>query len=150
MTDLDKKILLALKKDARISLTKLGKLVNLSTPAVSTHVQKLEDMGYFRSFSAILNPEKFGKEFTCFCLVQLSSHTISNDKTFVDFVMEHPDILECHRITGQYEYMLKIVTKSSKNMEELIKKMRAHENVVNTYTFTVLTTQKEELSVEPD
>jgi Lrp/AsnC family leucine-responsive transcriptional regulator len=148
--DFDRKILLALRKNARLSLTELGRMINLSTPAVRTRLQKLENLKYFKSYSAVLNPEKFGKEFVCFCLVQLSSHTVDNDTMFTKFVMAHPDILECHRITGQYEYILKIVTKSSRNMEELIEKMRAHENVANTYTLTVLVTRKEEPSVIPD
>jgi Lrp/AsnC family leucine-responsive transcriptional regulator len=150
MDDINKKILIAMIKNARISLTELSETVHLSMPAVRTRLQKLESDGYFKSYSAILNPEKFGKDFVCFCLVQLSSHTITNDNAFKKFVQENPDILECHRITGQYEYMLKIITKSAKTMEDIIRKMRTNENVINTSTFTVLTTQKEEVSVKPE
>jgi Lrp/AsnC family leucine-responsive transcriptional regulator len=150
MDDFDRKILLVLKGNARISFTELSKTVNLSAPAIHTRLQRLEEKGYIRSFSTIFNPEKFGKNFTCFCLVQLSSHTISDDDEFTKFVIENPDILECHRITGQFEYMLKIVTTSSKKMEELIRKMRANEKVTNTNTFTILVTQKEEPTIIPE
>jgi Lrp/AsnC family leucine-responsive transcriptional regulator len=150
MDDFDRKIVTALQKNARISLTELSKIVHLSLPAVRSRLLKLEDQGYFASFSAILDPEKFGKEFTCYCLIQLNGHTIFHDEIFEKFIMENRDILECHRIAGQYEYLLKIITKSSRHMEELLKKMRAVENVINTNTLTVLDTLKKEPSVIPD
>jgi Lrp/AsnC family leucine-responsive transcriptional regulator len=150
MDTIDKKILIALAKNARITLTELGESVFLSPPAIRTRLQKLENSGYVKSYSAVLNPEKFGKDFVCFCLVQLNNHFIANDNAFTKFVEDCPDILECHRIAGQYEYMLKIVTKSTKSMEALITKMRAEVDVNNTSTFAVLTTKKEDLSVLPE
>ncbi|MDR2741760.1 MAG: Lrp/AsnC family transcriptional regulator [Treponema sp.] len=150
LDDFDRKIVTALQKNARISLTELSGIVHLSLPAVRTRLLKLQDQGYFTSFSAILDPEKFGKGFICYCLIQLNGHTIFHDEIFEKFIMENQDILECHRIAGQYEYLLKIITKSSKCMEEILKKMRALENVINTNTLTVLHTLKEEPSVKPD
>jgi Lrp/AsnC family leucine-responsive transcriptional regulator len=82
--------------------------------------------------------------------VQLKNHFESNETTFTKFVEACPDILECHRITGQYEYMLKIVTKSTKSMEMIITKMRTVADVDNTSTFAVLSTKKEDLSVVPE
>jgi Lrp/AsnC family leucine-responsive transcriptional regulator len=148
--EIDRKILIALTKNARISLTELGEIVFLSVPAIRGRLQKLENSGYLKSYSAILNFEKFGKEFVCFCMVQLNNHSIMNDDAFARFVEQCPDILECHRIAGQYEYILKIVTESTKTMEELIKKMRGEAGVGNTSTFTVLSTKKEALSFIPE
>jgi Lrp/AsnC family leucine-responsive transcriptional regulator len=150
MDDIDKKILIALKKNARITLTELSETIFLSTPAVRTRLQRLEKLGYVKSYSSILNSEKFGKDFICFCLVQLNNHFISSDTTFTKFVETCPDILECHRITGQYEYILKIVTKSRKSVEAIITKMRTEADVNNTSTFVVLSTKKEDLSVFPE
>jgi Lrp/AsnC family leucine-responsive transcriptional regulator len=150
MDEFDRKILLALQKNARVSLTEISKSVHLSLPAVRTRLLKLQDQGYFVSFSAILDPEKFGKGFTCYCLIQLSGHTPFHEEAFKKFIMENQDILECYRITGQYEYLLKIITKSSRYMEEIIKKIRTVENVINTNTLTVLNALKEERSVMPD
>jgi Lrp/AsnC family leucine-responsive transcriptional regulator len=150
MDNFDRKIVTALQKNARASLTELSRTVHLSLPAVRTRLLKLQDQGYFSSFSAILDPEKFGKGFTCYCLIQLNGHARIHDEIFEKFIMENQDILECHRIAGQYEYLLKIITKSSKHMEEILKKLRTVENMVNTNTLTVLHTIKEELSVKPD
>jgi Lrp/AsnC family leucine-responsive transcriptional regulator len=148
MDNVDKKIVLALRKNARISLTELGQFINLSIPAVRTRLQRLETLGYIKAYSVILDPEKFGKNFTCFCLIQVSN-AVSGDNSFEKFILDCPDILESHRIAGQYDYMLKIVTRSTKDMEELLKRMRANDNIVNISTFTVLMTQKEDISVIP-
>jgi Lrp/AsnC family leucine-responsive transcriptional regulator len=150
MDDFDRKIVAVLQKNARASLTELSRMVHLSLPAVRTRLLKLQEQGYFSSFSAILDPEKFGKGFACYCLIQLNGHARFHDEIFEKFVMENPDILECHRIAGQYEYLLKIITKSPKCMEDILKKMRTVESVVNTNTLTVLHTFKEEPSVKPD
>jgi Lrp/AsnC family leucine-responsive transcriptional regulator len=150
MDDFDRKIVTALQKNARASLTELSRMVNLSLPAVRTRLLKLQEQGYFSSFSAILDPGKFGKEFTCYCLIQLSGQAKIHDEVFEKFIMENEDILECHRIAGQYEYLLKIITKSSKSIEGILRKMRELENVGNTNTLTVLRTLKEEPSVKPD
>jgi Lrp/AsnC family leucine-responsive transcriptional regulator len=150
MDDFDRKIILALQKDARISLTELSKKVHLSLPSVRTRLLKLQEQGYFVSFPAVLDPEKFGKDFVCYCLIKLSGNTSFQEEAFEKLIIENKDILECHRITGQYEYLLKIITKSSRYAESLIKKIRAVENVINTNTLTVLTTIKEDRSIKPD
>jgi Lrp/AsnC family leucine-responsive transcriptional regulator len=128
----------------------LSREVHLSLPAVSTRLQKLQDKGYFTSFSAILDPEKFGKDFTCFCLVQLGGHTRLHDEVFKKFIAENQDILECYRITGEYEYLLKIITRSAKSMEEIRRKLQNIESVVNTNTLAVLDVLKEEISIKPE
>jgi Lrp/AsnC family leucine-responsive transcriptional regulator len=150
MDDFDRKIVAALQENARASLTELSRIVNLSLPAVRARLLKLQDQGYFSSFSAILDPEKFGKGFTCYCLIQLSGYTQLRAKALEKFILENQDILECHRIAGQYEYLLKIITKSSKHIDEIIKKLRTVENMVNTNTLMVLHTIKDEPSVKPD
>ncbi|GHV73210.1 hypothetical protein AGMMS49940_05120 [Spirochaetia bacterium] len=147
MDAIDRKILEILRKKARIPLKGLSQQVNLSLPSTSERLHKLERAGYIKEYAAILDPQKFNKEFTCFCMVEFSRHDINYDRDFVDFVMHCPEILECHRITGAYEYMLKIVTRSVKDMEQLIEVMRLEKRVINTSTITILTSIKDEASV---
>lgn len=143
MDKLDVSILQILQENARVSLKDISKQISLSIPATSERLRKLEREGYIDNYTAVLNTEKFEREFICFCMVTLSSHTLEYDIAFRKFAEATPDILECHRVTGEYEYILKIITKSSRTMEDLLQKMRAEANVVNTSTFTVLTTSKE-------
>jgi DNA-binding Lrp family transcriptional regulator len=148
--DTGRKILGILRKRARISLKELSQHINLSLPATSERLHKLEKSGYIKEYAAILDPEKFGKDFTCYCMVEFSRHNMDYDRDFVDFVMHCPEILECHRITGSYEYMLKIVTRSVRDMEQLLDVMRGEKRVINTSTITILTSIKEEVSISPE
>ncbi|GHV29611.1 AsnC family transcriptional regulator [Spirochaetia bacterium] len=150
MDAIDRKILEILRKKARIPLKELSYQVNRSLPSTSERLHKLERAGYIKEYAAILDPKKFNKEFTCFCMVEFSRHDIDYDRDFVDFVMACPEILECHRITGTYEYMLKIVTRSVKDMEQLIEVMRLEKRVINTSTITILTSIKDEVSIEAE
>jgi Lrp/AsnC family leucine-responsive transcriptional regulator len=150
MDAIDRKILEILRKTARIPLKGLSQQVNLSLPATSERLHKMEHAGYIKEYAAILDPQKFNKDFTCFCMVEFSRHDIDYDRDFVDFVKHCPEILECHRITGSYEYMLKIVTNSVKDMEQLIEVMRTEKRVINTSTITILTSLKDEVSIGAD
>jgi DNA-binding Lrp family transcriptional regulator len=150
MDEIDKNILASLRDDARMSLKELSRRVSLSVPATGERLHKLERFGYIKKYTAILNSEMFGKAFACFCMVKLHVYDASSDEAFMRFVETRPEILECHRITGQYEYMLKIVTRSVKDMESLLGAMRAEKNIINTNTFTVLHTLKEDASIVPE
>jgi Lrp/AsnC family leucine-responsive transcriptional regulator len=149
LDDTDRKILGILRKEARISLKETSLRINLSLPATSERLRKLEKSGYIKEYAAILDSEKFGKDFTCYCMVEFSRHNVDYDREFVDFVMTCPEILECHRITGSYEYMLKIVTRSVRDMEQLLDVMRGEKRVINTSTITILASIKDEVSIGP-
>jgi Lrp/AsnC family leucine-responsive transcriptional regulator len=140
---------MSLRENARMPLKELSRRANLSLPATGERLHKLERFGYIKKYAAILNPEMFEKEFTCFCMVELRGHTASSDGAFMRFVEAHPEILECHRIAGRYEYMLKIVTHSVKDMDLLLGELRAEKNIIGTNTFTVLHTLKEDVSIVP-
>jgi Lrp/AsnC family leucine-responsive transcriptional regulator len=150
LDETDRKILGILRKRARIPLKEMSMHVNLSLPATSERLHKLEKSGYIKEYAAILEPQKFDKEFTCYCMVEFSRHNLDYDRDFVDFVMKCPEILACHRITGSYEYMLKIVTRSVRDMEQLIEIMRGEKRVINTSTITVLSSIKDEASIGPE
>jgi Lrp/AsnC family leucine-responsive transcriptional regulator len=147
---IDRKILGILRKRARMSLKELSQHIKLSLPAAGERLRKLEHSGYIKEYAAILDLHKFNKEFACFCMVEFSHHDIGYDQDFVEFVKTCPAILECHRIGGTYEYMLKIVAHSVKEVEQLIDIMRIEKRVINTSTITVLTTIKEEVSISPE
>ncbi|MEH6978424.1 Lrp/AsnC family transcriptional regulator, partial [Bacillus pseudomycoides] len=68
MDHIDRKILHILQEDGRISMTELGKMVNLSTPAVKERVKKLEDKNIITAYRAVINPEKLNKNVTAFVL----------------------------------------------------------------------------------
>jgi DNA-binding Lrp family transcriptional regulator len=148
--EIDICILRALRKNARVSLKELSTTVNLSSPATGERLRKLERDGFIKDYAAILDAKKFNKEFTCYCMVELSRHTPEIDHSFENFALESKEILECRRITGNYEYILKIVAGSPKDVDHLIETMRSTKSVIATKTYTVLKDVKEEYSAYPD
>lgn len=149
MDKIDCSILKILRENARVSLKTISENVHLSIPAVRERLYKMERHGVLKKYTIQTNPEAFGKSFSCYCLVSLSSHSKKNDVAFQDYAKASNDILECHRVTGGYEYLLKIVTDSAHSMEKIIDKMKTSLNVVNTSTFLILTTAKEDSSALP-
>ena len=149
MDKTDLEILSVLTRDARSSLKEVASRIGLSLPATSERVRKLEKSGVIKGYKAILDRDKLDKEFCCFCLLILARHDSHKNDAFLNFVKNNPDILECHCITGAYEYILKIVTRSPKTLEEILARLRENWGVVKSSTYTVLSSIKEEASFVP-
>ncbi|MFC7372462.1 Lrp/AsnC family transcriptional regulator [Fictibacillus iocasae] len=115
MDEIDYEILQHLQDDARISMTALGKKIGLSTPAVNERVKKLEDKGIIESYRAVVNPEKIQKPIMAFIL-----YDDTKCSSFVEFCKNHPDVIECHRLAGQYNYLIKVVTDTVHSLETFI------------------------------
>ncbi len=147
MDALDVKILRILKENARISFLGIGKLINLSTSAVMERVKKLEKSGVINRYTAILDGKAFDKQLTALMFVSLESPKFNEG--FLEFVQKESDILECHYIAGNFDYVLKIVTKNPETLERLLNKVKSQTGVMKTFTNVVLKTIKNEYSVDP-
>lgn len=115
MDEIDLDILSNLQENARLSMTELGKRVGLSTPATNERVKKLEDKEVIKGYRAIIDPEKLDRNVTAFILFDTKQ-----GKKFRDFCNGHPVVIECHRLAGQYSYLVKVVVESVKVLEEFI------------------------------
>ncbi|WP_404469655.1 Lrp/AsnC family transcriptional regulator [Sutcliffiella horikoshii] len=115
MDEIDQSILRHLQENARMSMTELGKRVGLSTPATNERVKKLEDKEVIKGYRAIVDPEKLDKNVTAFILFDTKQ-----GKKFRDFCREHSVVVECHRLAGQYSYLVKVVAESVKELEDFI------------------------------
>ncbi|EPD80890.1 MULTISPECIES: Lrp/AsnC family transcriptional regulator [Paenibacillus] len=118
MDEMDKQILLVLQEQARISMTELGKAVALSQPAVTERVRRMEERGIIDHYRAVLTPEKINKQITAFVLF----HT-KGCQSFVEHCEQSNDVVELHRISGQYNFLVKVVTETLKTLEEKINEM---------------------------
>src|SRR5512143_2675359 len=95
----DLQILEALQAHGRTKRNELAEKVKLSIPAVSERLRKLEERGVIRSFNAVLDARKAGLEVTAFMFVMAESSTFYPQ--IIDRAAVHPEILECHAITGE-------------------------------------------------
>lgn len=138
----DLEILALLREQARITHSEISQRIHLSVPAVSERVRKLEQQGYIRKFIALLSAKKFGKNLTAFVGVTLE-HARHVHK-FLSIVESMPEVLECHRVAGDADYWLKVITNDTAAMEQVLNMLKCIEGIQRTKTTFVLSTIKEE------
>jgi Lrp/AsnC family leucine-responsive transcriptional regulator len=138
----------ALQRDAKQSLADLGEVVGLSAPAVHERVRKLEQRGIIRGYHALLDAKAVGLDITAFVGVGVRDPAcISGVEAWV---VERPEILECHHITGNYTLLIKAKVKNTSALEALINSIRAREGVTGTDTMVVFSTSVERIPVALD
>ena len=111
MTKLDEKdrqILRVLSRDGRISNLDLADKVSLSPSACLRRVQALEAAGVIAGYRAVLDPAKLGVGFIAYLSVGLKEHTKAAQEAFERAVARAPEVRECHNITGNVEYLLRV------------------------------------------
>ena len=111
MKELDKtdlKILKFLQQNARIPMTELAEKVGLSTTPVTERVKRLERDNFITGYHARLNPNLLGKGLLIFVELKLRSKSGNIFEDFRREVMRIPQILECHLVSGEYDYLIKV------------------------------------------
>jgi DNA-binding Lrp family transcriptional regulator len=120
MDHLDQAILRILQGDGRISNVELARRINLSPPATLTRVKALEEQGIIRGYTALLDAEALGFELLCFIQVGLQLHQPEQVNSVREAIGDIPQVLECHHVTGDYDYLLKVVARGRKDLEKFI------------------------------
>jgi len=148
MDNLDIKILKLLQKNARITVSDIGSEINLSVPAVSERLKKLETSGIILQHTSIINPAYLKKDLTALMFISLERPRFTD--RFVEFVKVEEEILECHYLAGDFDYMLKIMTENTGTLEALLNRIKSVQGVQKTRTIVVLSTVKNNYSVSPE
>lgn len=148
MDELDLKILTCLKDNARENATNIGNKINLSTSAVIERIKKLEHSGLIQQYTTILNQEVLGRELMAFISVRLE-HPKYYEK-FVDAINAHNSVSECYYIAGDFDFIVKVNTKTGKKLEEILNFVKAIDGVSLTRTSVVLSTNKYDVCLLPD
>lgn len=117
---IDRKILQILQDNGNITNAQLAKDIGLSPAPTLERVKKLEQSGIIQSYHAELNKEKIGIGVSIFVLVTLSSHKMNQINAFVEKIKIIPEVIECHHITGQGDFLLKILAKDIPSYQMLI------------------------------
>ncbi len=143
LDDLDKAILTILQQDGRISNADLARQINLSQPATHARLKRLEKRGSIDSYVALLDREQAGFDMLCFVRVSLKRHQIEHVDQFRAAVQEMPEVMECHFVTGDFDYLLKVVVRNRKDLERfLVRKLTPTPGVARVYTNLVLSEVK--------
>ena len=109
-----------LQGNARIANAELARRLNLSPPAVHARVRRLEEQGYIHGYVALLDRERLGFDMLCFIQISLQLHQIEQVNHFRTTIQQIPAVLECHHVTGEYDYLLKIAVRNRQELERLV------------------------------
>jgi DNA-binding Lrp family transcriptional regulator len=109
LDNIDIKILELLQEDCRITTKLIADKLNLSPTPIFERIKKLKREGYIHKYVALLNERKLGLKQTIFIGVKLKGHTRSYLDKFLNQVNNFPEVLECYQVSGDFDYLLKIV-----------------------------------------
>jgi DNA-binding Lrp family transcriptional regulator len=122
---IDLKILAELQKNGRITNVDLADAVGLSPSPCLTRVKRLEQAGYITGYGAQLQLRKLGDVLLVFTEMTLSDHRRDDFVRFEAAIRNVPEIIECHLVSGGYDYLLKFVTKGVNHYQSVIESMLA-------------------------
>jgi Lrp/AsnC family leucine-responsive transcriptional regulator len=145
MDAIDKIILNLLKENSRTTASQISKRVNLSIPAVSERIRKLDEMKLIEQYTIKINRRQMGHQLLVAIFVTLD-HT-AHINQFRTQIISYPEVLECHHTIGEYDYMLKVLLNDSEELESFISdKLKTIPGIQRTNTILLLSTLKEEIN----
>lgn len=109
LDSIDRRILTVLQKKGRIQNLELAKEVGLSPSPCLRRVRLLEEAGIIRGYTAILDASKIGLQLTVFARVWLTGQDVETTDHFVEQVVQLPQVVECHLMAGDCDFILRIV-----------------------------------------
>ncbi len=119
MDRVDAEILTILQRDGRASAAELSEVVNLSLSAVHRRIKLLEESGIIQHYTAVLDPKELGYSHDFFVEIALQSQSADTMEAFEKAVRDSPDILECHLLTGAFDYLIRIATRGPEDYERV-------------------------------
>jgi Lrp/AsnC family leucine-responsive transcriptional regulator len=138
LDELDLRLLDALQRNARSTFADLGAVVGLKAPAVHDRVKRLESRGYVRGYSAQLDSKLLGLELIAFVSC-FTAPDCSYDE-FTQTLAQMPEILEVHSVAGEESFVLKVMTRSTGHLDELLSRLKSVKGMARSKTTIVLST----------
>jgi len=120
LDELDRRLLRYLQHDARVAAAELARRLHLSGPGLQKRLKKLERTGVIRRYVALVNREAIGLDLLCFVHIMLAHHRPNAIRKFPDRVQSMPEVLECHSLTGEFDYLMKIVVADHDRLERFL------------------------------
>jgi len=150
LDEIDRRILRELRRDGRVSNTKLAEKVGLSTTPCWNRVRALEEGGVIEGYTALLNQEALGLPDTVIIEVTLERHDDSMLEKFGRALAMLPEVIEAYLLTGEYDYLIKVAVAGTAGYEEFLrKKLYKLPGLRHSRSTFVLRCLKREHSVEP-
>jgi len=141
LDSIDTKVLRQLMERGRTTWADLGALLGLSAPAAADRVRRLEEAGTIRGYTALIDPEAAGCGLAA--LVSVTLERPGQKEEFLNLIRDLPEVLECHHVTGDDDYSLKVRCSGTRDLEELISAGIKSLPGIRTRTTVILSTYKE-------
>ncbi|MCF8272635.1 MAG: Lrp/AsnC family transcriptional regulator [Flavobacteriaceae bacterium] len=136
---IDKKLLAYLQQDCKQTNKELSNKLNLSVTAVYERIKKLEKEGVIDKYVALVRKEKIDKAFVVFCHIKLIQHTQEYVIKFEKEVTNLNEVLECYHISGDYDYLLKVLVKDMEAFREfMVNKLTNINHIGSTHSMFVI------------
>ena len=122
MDETSRKILRLLQKEPGLTVAEIGARVGLSHTPCWRRIKEMEKLGVIRDRVIRIDPRKVGFDVSVFCFVRLKQH---DEQTLLDFekaVRDMPEVVQCYSMTGDHDYVLRVLTSSVRQYEEILKK----------------------------
>ena len=146
---IDFKILSLLQQDSDRTTKSIANELGMTTTPIFERIKKLEKNGYIKKYVALLNHKKIGLKQTVFVGITLQGHTRSYLEKFVKQINSFPEIIECHRVSGNYDYLLKLVVEDIEAYETfIITKLTLLPYLGNVQSLIALSTSKQTNQVD--
>ena len=133
MDKIDLKIIELLQKNARFPLKHLAEEVFLSTPAVSSRIEKLQEAGIITGYTANINPIKLGYNIKAFINLEVSPKQKTD---FNPFIKSCPNVLECNCVTGKYSMLIKVAYHTTEELDAFINEIQKFGNTETQIVFS--------------
>lgn len=145
---IDKRLLEYLQADSKQTNKELSNKLNLSLTAVYERIKKLEKEGFINKYIALVNKEKVEKAFVVFCHVKLIQHSQDYVIKFEREVENLNEVLECYHISGDYDYLLKVIVKNMAAFREfMVKKLTTINHIGSTHSMFVINEVKHSTAI---
>ena len=141
LDSVDKKILSILKNNARNSVSNIAEEINLSIPATSDRIKKMEDMDIIVGYKTVINPQKVGLDLLA--LITIISESSADYEKIITYANQADEIVECFATTGRGSHILIVQTKDSQSLEQLLRTIQSWPNVIRTETQIILSANKQ-------
>lgn len=132
---IDKNLLELLQEDSKQTNKELSNKLILSVTAVYERIKKLEKLGVIKKYVALVNKDKVNKSFVVFCNIRLVQHSQDYVIKFEREVAKLPEVVECYHISGDYDYLLKVLVADMEAYREfMVKKLTKIDHIGSTHS----------------
>jgi Lrp/AsnC family transcriptional regulator, leucine-responsive regulatory protein len=137
-------ILRILQQNAKATITDIAKKVHLSSTPIFDRIKRMEQSGIIKQYVTLVNSSKINRGLMAICYVSLKEHNKKEGTKFIKSILEMPEVIECYSISGEFDFMLKVVGANMETYYDFhVNKLSQADNVGHIQSVFVMGTIKE-------